>query len=242
MIVDFHANVGCGLHFNCDVDALIDDMDRNMVDKAVICPVEQFLAVENRQGNDIIYESVNKYPDRLIGFGTTSPWYGKKALEEIRRISDFGFKGIKLHPFYQGFLLNDEIIYPVIEECEKYGLVVLFHTGTPVCAMPFQLRDLALRYPKVNFVMGHMGWSDFWYDVVDAASGLGNIYLETSYQMPSVIFNCINNLPNNRILFGSDWPYSNIELEKSKIVRIQNRETAEVILGLNASRLLNIHS
>lgn len=241
MIIDFHANAGCGLHFNCDVEELLLEMDKNMVSKAVICPVEQFLSVENRLGNDIIYESINKYPERFIGFGTVSPWYGERAIDEIRRIKKLGFKGIKLHPFYQGFLLNDEIVYPIIEECERYGLIVLFHTGTPVSSMPFQLRDLAIRYPKVIFVMGHMGWSDFWYDVVDSASNLNNIYLETSYQMPSVILNCISNSLKDRMLFGSDWPYSNIELEKDKIIRIDKNDIIDMIFWQNACKLLNIH-
>ena len=58
--------------------------------------------------------------------------------------------------------------------------MVYAHTGTPITAEPFQLAELARTFPDVPMVMGHMGYTDFWYDAVPAALQSENIYLETS--------------------------------------------------------------
>jgi len=54
--------------------------------------------------------------------------------------------------------------------------------------------------------MGHMGYTDFWYDAVPAALQSENIYLETSLIDIMNIQNAIEKVGAERILFGSDYP------------------------------------
>lgn len=240
MVIDFHTNLGSGSGFLSDADALLREMDACGVDKAVVCPADRYLAVDNRAGNEGIAQAVRQYPDRLIGFGCASPWYGERAVEEVERFRELGLRGLKVHSFYQGFLLCDHILDPVLAKCRELSLPVLAHTGTPISAMPFQLRELALRFPDVTFIMGHMGFSDFWYDASVAAKGLENVYLEWSYQMHSVIVEAIEVCGGDRLLFGSDWPYSREKLEMQKAELAGDRETYQRMLGGNAARLLGI--
>ena len=54
--------------------------------------------------------------------------------------------------------------------------------------------------------MGHMGFSDFWNDVADAAKGVSEIYLETSGHWPSFVVEMVRAIGSKRILYGSDTP------------------------------------
>ena len=240
MVIDFHTNLGCTQDFETEAEMLLREMDANGVDKAVVCPDDRYLAVYNSEGNDGIASVVRQHPDRFIGFGCASPWYGDKAVNEVSRIAELGLKGLKVHSFYQGFLLCDHILDPVLDACRKARLPVLAHTGTPVSATPFQLRELAIRFPDVAFIMGHMGYADFWYDITAASKDLDNIYLEWSYALHSWIEDAIDNCGIDRILFGSDWPYSREKIEIEKANLACNTEERKKMLGGNAARLLGI--
>ena len=51
------------------------------------------------------------------------------ALDELQRIKDLGLYGVKLHPDYQGFLIDDPKMFPIYDAISSLGLPVTFHTG-----------------------------------------------------------------------------------------------------------------
>ena len=87
-------------------------------------------------------------------------------------------------------------------------------------------------------VMGHMGYTDFWYDAVPAALQSENIYLETSLIDIMNIQNAIAKVGAERILLGSDYPESDLSLELEKISMIDmDDDTRRRILGANAQKV-----
>ncbi|MBQ8537910.1 MAG: amidohydrolase, partial [Clostridia bacterium] len=56
--------------------------------------------------NDFIHASVQAHPDLLIGFGSTHPDHPEME-KELDRIMALGLKGVKLHPDFQYFGLDD---------------------------------------------------------------------------------------------------------------------------------------
>jgi len=87
-------------------------------------------------------------------------------------------------------------------------------------------------------VMGHMGYTDFWYDAVPAALQADNIYLETSLIDIMNISKAIERVGAHRILFGSDYPESDLSLELEKMAMIEMSDEARAkILGENAREL-----
>lgn len=223
MIIDAHCNLGEGFSLSQSAEDLLLEMDKNNVEKAVIVPMDKFIAVYNQEGNDYILKVSKKYPKRFIPMATVNPWFGHKALKELERAFNKGARGLKLHPFLQGFKISDDIAFPLVEMAIKYRRPVYFHTGTPISGMPYQLTELAMRYPEGNFIMGHMGFSDFWNDVILATNAVKNIYLETSNHIPIFISSVIGNtsytgpmmgkVEANRILYGSDSPKNSMSIE-----------------------------
>ena len=238
-IIDSHCHIGLDRDKKLISSELIKMMDECKVDKAIVCSVDKYIAVYNKEGNDFLIKAVKEFPDRLIGFATVNPWYGERAVKELKRAISNGLKGLKLNSSLQGFILNDELVYPLIKTAQSLEIPVYFHTGTPICAMPFQLAEIALQFPEVNFIMGHMGFSDFWYDTVPAAKKSSNIYLETSFIDVDTINKAIKEVGIDRIIFGSDVPVSNMRLELNKInlLEVGNLEK-EKILEKNIGKLL----
>ena len=215
------------------VRALLDEMDRNGVERTVIGPDRNFAAVENRAGNAYIAAAVRRHPDRFTGFAVASPWYGRKAVDELERARGLGLRGLKIFPALQGFILTDPRIYPLMDFAEKADWPVWCATGTPISAMPLQLAELAETYPRVRFMMGYGGFCDFWYDVPDALNRCPNLWIETSYIHPCQITPWVESCGVAKFVFGSDHPFSSLPLELKKISLLGEAIDKEAILGRN---------
>jgi predicted TIM-barrel fold metal-dependent hydrolase len=213
------------------VKALLGEMDRNGIERAVIGPSRNFVAVENRAGNNYVAAAVRRHPDRFVGFAVASPWHGKKAIAELGRARGLGLSGLKIFPALQGFILTDPQIYPLVEFAEKAGWPVWCATGTPVSAMPLQLAELAESYPRVRFMMGYGGFCDFWNDIPDALDRCPNLWIETSYILPSQITAWVESCGVAKFVFGSDQPFSSLPLELRKIGLLKETIDKRGILG-----------
>jgi predicted TIM-barrel fold metal-dependent hydrolase len=220
------------------VKELLAEMDRCAIEQAIIGPEKKYFAIDNKSGNSYIAHAARQHPDRLTGFAIASPWLGKKALAELNRALDLGLTGLKIYPAVQGFILTDPQIFPLIEFAEKARWPVYCATGTPICAMPLQLAELAERYPRAKFIMGHGGFCDFWNDIPDALRRCSNLYIETSYILPSQITAWIKEAGIGRFVFGSDLPFSSLDLELKKISLLSERIDKERILRKNILRVL----
>lgn len=237
MIIDAHCHIGPDRDRPLSAEQLLRQMDEHGVNRAVICPMDRHIAVDNAEGNGLILQAQLAHPDRLIGFATANPWYGERAVQSLRRALDEGLAGLKLNPFVQGFTLNDDLVHPLIAVCQEHAVPVYCHTGTACSAMPLQLLELARTFPDVIFFCGHCGYSDFWYDSLPAAQASSNIMLETSHSMPAYLEPYTQTLGGHRVCYGSNTPWSDmaIELEKVRSLALDETDKAKV-LGGNVAR------
>ena len=239
IVVDCHCHLGKGHDYQQSLSQQLEEMDNFGIERAVICPVDRYIAVENREGNDYVLSIAKTHPDRFFAFATANPWFGSKALTELKRALNEGARGIKLHPALQGFLLCDDLVYPVLEIAGENNVPIYFHTGTPAYSQPMHVAELAMRFPEVNLIMGHMGSTDFWIDAVPAAQLASNIYVDTSWSLPDKIRNAINNIGVDRVLFGTDSPLSTYSVEMGCINATSLDENEKVMLmGNNLLRLI----
>jgi uncharacterized protein len=233
MIIDSNGTLAKG-----GVRALLAEMDRHGVERTVIGPARNFAAVDNRAGNAYIAATARLQPDRFTGFAVASPWYGKKAVDELERARGLGLRGLKIFPAIQGFILTDPLIFPLLDFAEKADWPVWCATGTPVSAMPLQLAELAETYPRVRFMMGYGGFCDFWNDVPDALDRCPNLWIETSYIIPSQIAAWVESCGISKFVFGSDHPFSSLPLELKKIALLRPPVDRGRILGGNVGIFL----
>ncbi len=238
-ILDAHCHIGQGCNYSQTPEELLARMDANNVEHAVVVPVDRCIAVDNEEGNNTVLRAAKLTSDRLIPFATVNPWYGSRAIDELNRSFAEGAAGLKLHPVLQGFSIIDEICFPVVEAAIEQDKPVYFHTGTPVHSAPFQLSELAMRYPQGRFIMGHAAYADYWNDVVASAQCAPNIIVETSQHLASFVKTLYDELGADRLVYGSDAPKTAMDVEIAKITLfIPVLDDVQKILGGNMSALL----
>ncbi len=239
VIADAHCHVGKGITYSLSADELLRRMDDNAVAAAVVVPVDRCLAVQNREGNDEVLQAARTHPSRLIPFATANPWYGDAGVYELKRAFDAGAAGLKLHPVLQGFSPLDDVVFPLVELAVERKLPVYCHTGTPVHSTPYQLLELASRYPEGSFMIGHAAYSDYWNDLVAAVKAAPNLYVETSLHLASFLRVLVEQLGADRMIYGSDAPRTSMDVEIEKITRyVCDGESRKLIFSGNLACLL----
>jgi len=181
------------------VETLIKLMDKHSVERAVVFPNPN-VGDKYPEMNDYIAESVNKHPDRLVGFGRVDP-RRKDAIKELNRIKNhLHLTGLKLHPFVECFRPDHPFFDKFFNETSKLDLPILFHTGDGFSS-PGLITKIAKKHPKLPMVLGHLREG-----AVSALKESSNIYVETSGTLPDFI-ELAADIDEDRILFGSDVPY-----------------------------------
>ena len=186
--------------------------------------------------------------ERLIPFGSIHP-EAPDCIEEIDRIKALGLKGIKLHPDYQKFMVDDPSLDAMYDAIEKSGLPLIVHAGwdwvSPdlIHCSPERASKLIKRHPDLKLILAHLGGNDQWHLVHELLAGIeGEIYFDTAFtaKCPDRLMeDIISKHGADRILFGSDSPWESAQHIIEKLLRINiSDDDRELILGKNAQRLL----
>lgn len=194
--------------------------------------------------NNFIMEQCAIHPD-FVGFGTMHPDFENPA-EELQRIKSAGFKGIKLHPDFQQFKIDDPVMNPIYEALTGLDMVVLFHTGDYRFDFsgPARVRNLRRNFAKLKIVAAHFGGYTQWQESFDILNGV-DVFFDTSSSLwkmpPELARKFISRHGSDRFLFGSDFPMwtHEGELERFKQLKLTGKEE-ENILWKNAKDLLNL--
>jgi len=184
---------------------------------------------------------------RMACFGSVHP-QAPDALEELHRIKALGLKGVKLHPDYQGFFVDDPAMAPIYETMAQLGLPVIFHAGRdPLCeqvhASPKALAELAKAYPALTIIAAHMGGMLRYEDSLAHLVG-SRIYLDMSMSCrlcPDELFaQMVRRHPKDRLLFATDCPWSRAWDQMKKLRSLNlSQDELNLILWENGQRILN---
>jgi predicted TIM-barrel fold metal-dependent hydrolase len=243
MIIDCHSHIGVSWYgwWKNEVTEgeFIKTMDKYKINKACV----NYWSIQADQGNDIIDAFAKKYPDRIIPFACIIPHWYKESVQEVERVAKkLNMKGLKLHPSANHYPAHSPLVFPVVEKAIEFGLPMLFHCGGDQYSHPHNLGDLAKRYPKATFIMGHIG-EEACLEAIEVAKQHENIYLDTTgyFNLYHLLHRVIDRVGEDRIVFGTDFVACNPgpEIAKVRDVDLNDRQV-EKIMGLNMARLLGI--
>ena len=113
-----------------DLDAHIEMMDTSGIDVAVLSCAEGMCAELEKSKiiNDRVKDAIENYPGRFLGFAHAHPMGGVEAFAELARCRyELGFQGVVITTEFGGRTLDDPLLNPFWEECEKLGLFVFIH-------------------------------------------------------------------------------------------------------------------
>jgi aminocarboxymuconate-semialdehyde decarboxylase len=78
--------------------------------------------------NDHIAGLVDEFPKRFIGLGTVPMQHTELAIKELERcMQDCGLAGIQIGSHVNGWNLDDEKIFPVLEAAQDLGAAIFVH-------------------------------------------------------------------------------------------------------------------
>jgi len=231
MIIDACVTLGGERETILSVDDLLRQMDEAGVERALIQSQDRALVVDNEDGNRAMLQAAASHPDRLIASCTANPWYGQRAVEAVLNAISQGARMVVFAPALQGFILGDEIVHPVLDAIVEKHVPVYVHTGPHSHSTPWQLVNIAERYPALPFIMGHSGATDYWTDVPNAALVSDNIYLESSFARPFTMINHLKTVGMHRGIMGSGAPRNILKFEWEQARALFPPEENEAFFG-----------
>jgi uncharacterized protein len=195
--------------------------------------------------NDALAAFVADGGDRFVAFCTVDPNDPAAASEIARCVRVHGMRGVKLHPWVQGFSAHTPGLDPICETAADLGIPVLFHDGTPPFSAPLQLASLARRHSRTTVMLGHGGLHDLWREAWAAVESTSNVHLclcaTPAYAMRALIERC----PLERLSFGTDGGllpepdqrYVALRLRQLDLLGLSERQSRAILVD-NPRRLL----
>lgn len=185
--------------------------------------------------NEFIAASVRENPGKITGFGTLHP-DSDDITGDIAHIKELGLKGIKIHPDFQNFSLDDEkgmMLGRLI--CES-GLPVMTHCGDKRYdrSNPQQLSKFAKAYPELRIIAAHLGGWSRWDEAVKLLADIPNVWFDSSSSFsnmsPEKGRDIVRAYGSDRIMFGTDYPmwHTDIELDNIKALELTKEEEEDI--------------
>ncbi len=194
--------------------------------------------------------AISSQCENILNFGSVNH-QSDNAVEELLRLYEAGIKGIKLHPDYQDYFVDDERMDEVYKTCEKLGLIITFHAGRDpyspniVHSHPKDIKKVATKFPNLKIIAAHMGGMNMSAEVLEHLVGLSNVYFDTAmcseFLSKEMAEKIIRAHGVSKILFGTDLPWSTIEREKELIDSLDlSIDEKEMIYYKNAEKLFKL--
>lgn len=262
MIIDFHTHIfpddvaskaiptleqkgGIKAFTDGTIADTLEKMNSWGVDKIVALSI----ATNPKQQPKVNDFAISANSDKIISFGSVHP-LSEVWESELVRIKNAGLKGIKLHPEYQEFEVDDQKVFKIYEKCKELDLIIVFHAGRDVAypngenAHPKKMRKMWEKFSENKFVISHLGGYLEW-DNAEKYLSDTSLYIDTSLVAGlwgnESIERFIRKKGLDFVLLGSDLPWKTSssaiqlieelsfnELEKQKIYS----ENALKLLGL----------
>ncbi len=197
------------------LDGTVGDLLKSMDRAGISASVVASIATKPTQFDSILRWSDTIRSERIIPFPSLCP-KADGAVDQVRRVAAEGFRGIKLHPYYQQFLLDDERVFPAYAAAEECGLVILMHCGFDIAfprervADPARLVRVLEQFPKLRVIAAHLGaWMDW--DEVEARLVGRPVYLDVStcfdFMPREQAERILRQHPPEYLVYGSDSPW-----------------------------------
>lgn len=258
MVIDFHthafpanlakkaiSNKSAITYVDGSYEGLIGSMRASGVDTSVILPI----ATRTGMFPGLIDKAVEvSNMDGLVSFGSVHPdednW--DKQLEYCL---EKGLKGVKLHPRFQNFILDDKHIIEYTKYAIEIGLYVVFHVGDNPIKDTIDRANVDKAYKLVNavdsdhLILAHLGGRKHPEEAFEKIAGT-NCLLDTAMcndDMPlDLMYKIMEKHGFDRVLFGTDSPWSD---QKKAIDDMKsfglNEEDFNKVMCLNALKILN---
>lgn len=223
------ATAAVGAFYNLDMEnvgiphILHDLGEKAGFEKYLVSSVATKL-VQARSISEFIAEKCQTYPE-YIGLGA---WHQQMTDidAEFDYIQGLGLKGIKIHPDFQRFFIDDDNMIDVYKEANRRGLPVLIHTGDDRTdySSPYRLARVIDKIPDFTCIAAHLGGYREWNKAQSVLKGC-NVFIDTSsslfYVNKEEVKASIEHFGVNRTMFGTDFPMWTPQTELKRFFNLE---------------------
>ena len=165
---------------------------------------------------ELVAGTVRAHPTRFFGIVSPDPTAIMACLGTIERaVRDYGFKAVKIEPFLWDKPPTDRMYYPIYSKCVELDVTFTTQIGntgplySSEVGRPIYLDRVALDFPELRIVGGHIGWP--WHDeAIALAWKHANLWIDTSAHVPKhfppTFTHFMRTFGKDKCLFASDWP------------------------------------
>jgi len=225
MIIDMHSHIGCIMDFNMPEENLIKSMDKYGIDFSICSSCESASFDHNgktlpytvQKSQEETYEQTIAFARKHKGRIAVMPWVTPhyegvtpKLTAIIKENLDITV-GIKIHPVHSLINFNSPQVEEYIKLAEGFNLPILTHTGNTAESCCESVYEMAVKYPKVNFIMGHMGLGTDNQEAIKLIRKQKNLYGDTAWVPVKSTIQAIMECGIEKILFGTDNPIDGID-------------------------------
>lgn len=196
--------------------------------------------------NEFIASEVKAHPKLFTGFGTLHP-DSETIEEDLDYLIELGLKGVKIHPDFQLFALNEEKAFKMAQFVNDREIPLMIHCGDfrYNYSNPNQLKPLLEKFPDLQVIGAHFaGWS-MWEEATRQLSGFENLYVDLSSSLyalsPETALELIHAYGSDKVLWGTDYPMwdSKSEMEYFNKIDLTEKERSQILYE-NAAKLLKL--
>ncbi len=196
-----------------DLNELLDEMDANGVEKAVLMDSLAKPSVTARS-------FVEQRPDRFsLAMGGVNLLRPVAQLRELTALAaDLPITYAVVGPSFWGdgqYPPSDAVYYPLYAKCAEIGLPLCVNTGLPGPPIPGEVQNpihldrVCVRFPELKLCMIH--GADPWWDIaIRMLIKYRNLRLMTSAwspkRLPAELLHYMRTRGTEKIIFASDWP------------------------------------
>lgn len=195
MIIDTHVHIGGeAVGFHMTEQMVLESMEKYHIDYALVSngdagemthkqallPDEVQITQEKALKRMLVF--ARQHPEKIGVAVWVKPYLQglTKELETMIQDNLDIIYAVKLHPFHSDTPPTDEKVLPYLALAEKYHLAVVSHTGGCEAADPLHLYEAAKLFPRVPFVMVHMGLGTDNKEALDLLGKADNLYGDTT--------------------------------------------------------------
>ena len=230
-----------GLEWECGGTAA--ELEKSMAESGVDISIAFSVATRPGQVENINTFLSGVQNKKIIALGAMHPEYTDYK-NEMQRIRALGLSGVKFHPDFQDFPIDDLRAMRIYEEIGD-NMPIVFHLGDEKSdnSAPKRLANVLDQMPYLKVIGAHMGGWQRWEEAERYLIGR-DIYLDASVSIPWIKDNFVRVVREHgaeKVLFGSDFPAVSQKTELSRYEDLEfTEQELELILAGNARRIFGL--
>ena len=260
MVIDFLVGIGHWpfreLEFGA-VTALVEHLNAEGIEKAVVYPIAAILAKDCMWGNREVAGAAASHPGQLIPFACINPAFPGWERDFAECFGELGFRGLRLYPTYHGYTLDDGCAREILAAAQEIGVPAALAVRVEderqhhwlVKVPPLDLGAAAgaiARFQKTRFILSAATYPEMC-AVAPLLAGRDNWSVDIArmqgrHARPGpveVMVRAVEEFGAERILFGSNLPFQYLQASLLKVRKAAiDPGFKEMILSRNAFRLL----